>query len=120
MIIQDVLYKFFQAPMIDNPPNGYPSSAPFARFILNPGDTIPSGIPLSDDQWVKVDLTLSNYRLSHPEHYAILEMFYGNRQSDSRISRFLRCDRTTVWRKRKGAEAFLENRLGFWSDPMDF
>ena len=96
---------------MDDPPNGYPHEAPFARFIRNPGTANVSVQPLSDEEHQRIDLAVSDLKLKKPDHYQVIWLAYIKRLPDKRIGYVLKTSRSSVRNLRENAENWLDGKL---------
>lgn len=115
MTIQDILMAWGKGKAMGAAENGYPSQAPFARFMLNPGDSAEkaSFSPLLDpDQHCRVDAVVSEMRYRKPHHFEIICMAYIQRKRDAAIAKAKRESRSSIRNARENAEFWIDGRLG--------
>jgi len=115
MSVQDTLIAWGRGKAMDKPENGFPSQAPFARFIVNPGDgaDIAREIPPLDlDEHCKVDAVVSEMSRKKPHHFEIICLAYIGRKRDMTIAGALHYSRSTVRAMRENAEFWIDGRLG--------
>ena len=114
MVIQDLLTAWGKGRAISDPPNGYPSQAPFARLIARGNVGLPK---LPDEAHGRVDGAVSDLRLKKPLHHAIIVKSYIGRLTDAQIARQISkaekrpTSRSTVRGIRIAAEHWIEGRL---------
>ena len=112
--IQGLLQGFFNSQMIGDPPNGY-SKPGWVGQIRNSGDSLPEAraIPLDEEEAALIEPIMNGFRLSNPQEYTILELFYRFGWSDGKIARdsLMGCSGEEITTLRHGIEARLEISL---------
>lgn len=99
---------------MNNAENGYPVQSPFARYMLNPGDStdrvswVP---PISDDEHIRIDGVICSLGHKKPAHYEIICLHYLSRISDIKIARAIGIGKTSVRAMRENAEFWIEAKL---------
>lgn len=111
--IQDKLMAWGQSKSLSLPPNGFPSVAPFARSIQNPGDQADAAsvTPLSDDEHERVDRAVSDLKNTNRVRHKVICFAYIGGMLDNEIARALRMSWEEVRGIRLGAENWVDNKL---------
>jgi len=114
--IQDKLIAWGAGKALNQAENGYPKQTPFARYMLNPGDTtqrVSSVPPISDDEHIRIDGVICALGQRKPAHYEIICLHYLSKVSDIKIARVIGIGKTSVRSMRENAEFWIEAKLDY-------
>lgn len=115
--IRAQLILWARARAVNDPPNGYPSQAPFAKEMGQGNVSLPK---LPDDQHGAIDRAVSQLKLRKPDHHRIILLSYRHGMRDHSIAERLHTTRADVLQMRTTAEYWLDGAINAADDPEGF
>ena len=115
--IRAQLTLWASARAVNEPPNGYPSQAAFAKEMGQGNVSLPN---LSDDQHGAIDRAVSQLKLRKPNHHRVILLSYRQGMRDHSIAERLQTTRADVLQMRTAAEYWLDGAINAVEDPEGF